>query len=289
MGGMPYPMPMPMPMPIPMPMPMPMQCHSQCQAPPCHQPCPQPCQQHSQPCHQPCPPPCHPHPQSCQQQPSSSPAPVSPPAERPPDVIAQAQVQEEDAVDEKEDKPDDKKAQKFSKFSIVSIIMVSLALIFGAACVLKTYEAYDGRTDGFFRLVDRVEDRMLDLAGEHYGDENVQRLADRADRVQDRTVALGTGSTSLLLFAVATLCSFAAGFRHRAKGKQEQGCGDGFLIASWIMFALTFLNALIILVLAFDEDTRIYPELVWTAMIGSVVAWLLMFGYSEMARRTYKR
>jgi hypothetical protein len=59
----------------------------------------------------------------------------------------------------------------------------------------------------------------------------------------------------------------------------------GFLIAACVIFCLTFINELIVLVLAFNVDQVIYPEVVWSALIGSILSWMLMFGYSEMARR----
>lgn len=188
----------------------------------------------------------------------------------PPEI---AQDQEDHFLSSMVDKPDGGGGapQNFSKFSIVSIVIFTLALVFGIACVMKAYEAFDGRAIGFFRLVDQV---VTDAA------------TDAAQRDEDRTVALATGCASLSMFTIATLCSFYAGMRHRSKAKGEHSCQGGFLIASWIVFALTFVNAVIILVLAFDKKTVIYPELVWTAMIGSVVAWMLMFGHSEMARRT---
>ena len=102
-------------------------------------------------------------------------------------------------------------------------------------------------------------------------------------------MVLGTGAATLILFATTTLTSFAAGVRHR-RGAKKRGmrphyCQVGLLIAAWILFGLT--AALLIFALAFNEGTVIQPELVWTALLGSTVAWLLMFGYSEMARQTW--
>jgi len=183
--------------------------------------------------------------------------------------------------------------RRFSKFSTVSAVFFALALMLGVACAMKTYEAYNGPSAGSF--VYEMKENIIQMAGERYGEENVQHLADRAEDIvnehlQVRNVALGTGCAALIQFAIATLCSFYAGMRHRAhakqRGQREHCCQAGFLIASWIVFALSFVNALLILVLAFDEASVIKPELVWTALIGSTVAWMLMFGYSEMARRT---
>ena len=151
--------------------------------------------------------------------------------------------------------------QKFSKFSVVSVIIFFLALIFGIACVIKTYEAFDGREAGLTH--------------------------DDEEYVVDRTVAVGTGAAATLCFTIATLCSFYAGMRHksRSKSKKTHCCAGGLVIAAWIIFCLTFVNDLIILVLAFDGDNVIYPEVVWSALIGSILSWMLMFGFSEITRR----
>ncbi len=102
----------------------------------------------------------------------------------------------------------------------------------------------------------------------------------------DRTVTMATGVASQLCLTIATLCSFYAGMRHASRGKGKGGsCRAGFLITSWIVFALTFINVLIVLVLAFNKENIIYPKVVWSALIGSILAWMLMFGYAEMARR----
>lgn len=99
---------------------------------------------------------------------------------------------------------------------------------------------------------------------------------------------MGTGAAATLCFTIAILCSFYAGIRHKtkSKAKKEHTCLSAFVLAGWIIFSLTFILELICLVLAFDEDVPIYPEMVWTALIGSIVAWMLMFGYSELARRS---
>ena len=143
----------------------------------------------------------------------------------------------------------------------MSIIVFFLALVFGLACVFKTYEAYDWRMAG------------LDPEDEDYA--------------VARAVAVGCGGAATLCFVIATLCSFYAGMRHKSKsrGNKKHCCLGGLVIAGWILFCLCFINALIILVLAFDDENVIYPEVVWTALIGSVLSWMMMFGYSEMARR----
>jgi len=76
--------------------------------------------------------------------------------------------------------------------------------------------------------------------------------------------------------------------RHKSKGSGKgHVCLGGLVIAAWIIFCLTFITNLIILIMAFDGETPIYPEVVWSALIGSMLSWMLMFGYSEMARRRY--
>ena len=60
------------------------------------------------------------------------------------------------------------------------------------------------------------------------------------------------------------------------------------LIAN-IIYCLVFITNLIILVLAFDpKHDVIYPEVILLGYTGNVLAWMLMFGYSEMARKLLK-
>ena len=106
--------------------------------------------------------------------------------------------------------------------------------------------------------------------------------------VVHRTVALGMGAASILMFSIAFLLSFYAGMRYRLNNKKSKKrkncCLGGLLIAAWILFCLTFINGLIILVLAFDEEARIYPEVALSAVMGNMAAWMCMFGYSQLAR-----
>jgi hypothetical protein len=140
------------------------------------------------------------------------------------------------------------------------VIMFFLALVFGIVCVFKSYEAFDLREAG------------ADTDDEEYA--------------VSRTIALGTGAASTICFTIAILGAFYAGMRHKSKSNgKAHCCMGGFLIAACIIFCLTFINGLIILVLAFDIENVIYPEVVWSALIGSILSWMLMFGYSEMARR----
>ena len=150
--------------------------------------------------------------------------------------------------------------QKFSPLSTASIIIFLIGLIMGIVCVVKTYGAYEHRQS---------------------------ETTDREAYIICRTVALGTGAAGTMCFTISTLLSFYAGTHHKMKNEDKKGscCLGGFLIAGWIIFCLTFINNLVIMVLAFDDDNVIYPELVWSALIGSMLSWMLMFGFSEMARR----
>lgn len=73
-------------------------------------------------------------------------------------------------------------------------------------------------------------------------------------------MAPASGVASLSMFTITTLCSFYAGMRDLSRAEAEHCCQASFLVASWIVFALTFSNALIVLVMAFDKDMVIYPE-----------------------------
>jgi hypothetical protein len=71
----------------------------------------------------------------------------------------------------------------------------------------------------------------------------------------------------------------------KSDGRKGHCCMGGFLMAGGVIFCLVFIIDLIVLVLAFDSENAIYPEIIWSALIGSILSWMLMFGYSEMARR----
>lgn len=157
--------------------------------------------------------------------------------------------------------PKRKGPQEFSKFSIASVIMFFLALVFGIVCVFKSYEAFDAREAG------------VGIEDDEY--------------IVNRTIAMGTGAASTLCFTIAILGAFYAGMRHMSKSDGRKGhcCMGGFLMAGGVIFCLVFIIELIVLVLAFDSENVIYPEIIWSALIGSILSWMLMFGYSEMARR----
>jgi len=162
----------------------------------------------------------------------------------------------------------------FHPVSLVSVIFFVIASILGFICVAKIYDVFESSLNQNY---ENEEEKDLD---EHILDYLVVH----------RTVALGMGAASILMFSIAFLLSFYAGMRYRLKNgkkksKHKNCCLGGLLIAAWILFCLTFINGLIILVLAFDEEARIYPEVALTAVIGNMAAWICMFGYSQLARR----
>ena len=259
MFGVPYPMPMPMPTPAPMYSPYP----AYPPPPPSSFGCPYPQQPpHQQPrviviSDEP------PKPQPKKEEKKEEkkkeekkkeppmPIPIPPPPPPPQTVMMDKDLESESEY---------MGPQQFSKFSITSVIMFFVALAFSIVCVIKTYEAFDQYEAG------------VDTRQEEYS--------------VIRTVAIATGGASVLAFTIATFCSFYAGMRHRHHGAGDGHCClDGFIIAGWVIYCIAFINDLIILVLAFDEDNVIYPEVVWSALIVSIFAWMLMFGFSEIARR----
>ena len=214
-------------------------------------------------------------------------------------IMKQEEEKKDDKKDKKKDKKDDKKEekkaeptpepnvkeapkeepksskpQKASKFSIVSGIFFAFALIFGTACIVELYQADDARQESLETEFTETYD------GLYHTNDHTQAYS------TNRTIALSLGCTSVICFTVGTLCSFYAGMRHRAKSKgKEHCCLAGFLIASWIIYSLAAINSLIILVLAFNPDNIIYPEVVVVGFVANMLAWMLMFGYSELARR----
>eukprot|EP00985_Skeletonema_marinoi_P016790 scaffold9068_cov153-Skeletonema_marinoi.AAC.2 len=110
----------------------------------------------------------------------------------------------------------------FHPVSLVSVIFFVIASILGFICVAKIYDVFESSLNQNY---ENNEDKDLD---EHILDYLVVH----------RTVALGMGAASILMF-----------------------------------------------MLAFDEEARIYPEVALTAVIGNMAAWICMFGYSQLARR----
>ena len=171
---------------------------------------------------------------------------------------------------EKKKEPEPPKGpQKFSKFSLASVIICFVAILFSIVTIKKSYNAEEER-----------------LQSKEAGEDK----SDNEAYVDNRTVALAMGAASILCFTVATLCSFYAGMKHKMRNKmagkrKKHCCLSGFLIASWIVFVMTFLLDLTIMVVAFNDSQVIYPEVVVVGFMGSVFAWMLMFGYSELARR----
>lgn len=163
----------------------------------------------------------------------------------------------------------------FHPVSLVSVIFFIIASILGFICVAKIYDVFESSFDNGNGYNEEEDDKDLD---EHILDYLVVH----------RTVALGMGAASILMFSIAFLLSFYAGMRYRLNNKKSKKrkncCLGGLLIAAWILFCLTFINGLIILVLAFDEEARIYPEVALSAVMGNMAAWMCMFGYSQLAR-----
>lgn len=102
-----------------------------------------------------------------------------------------------------------------------------------------------------------------------------------------RQATVGLGFATVVAFTFATVCSFFAGVRHQkgVKHKKEHGAQAFFLIASWILFATTFLMDVVILIMALNPDTPPYAPGVALGYVGSICSWCLMFGYSELTRR----
>eukprot|EP00578_Thalassiosira_sp_NH16_P007167 CAMPEP_0181125148 /NCGR_PEP_ID=MMETSP1071-20121207/26880_1 /TAXON_ID=35127 /ORGANISM="Thalassiosira sp., Strain NH16" /LENGTH=294 /DNA_ID=CAMNT_0023210541 /DNA_START=250 /DNA_END=1134 /DNA_ORIENTATION=+ len=186
---------------------------------------------------------------------------------KPPPKSDKKKEEEKKKKEEEEKKKKAKGPQKTSKFTIVSVIVFSMALILSIACIVTTFAAEDSR-----------------IEAEDAGDED---LSDNEQYSMDRSVALMLGCAAGLCFTIATLCSFYAGMRHKSKGdaKKEHCCLSGFVIAAWIVFCMTSITNLIVLVLAFDAENIIYPEVVLVGFVGNMLSCMLMFGYSELARK----
>ncbi len=152
--------------------------------------------------------------------------------------------------------------RSFSSILLVSIIFVLIGSLLGFICVGKVYDVFEHSMNS-----DYVSDYF----------------------VVNRQVALGIGAFATLCYCIAFMLAFYAGMKYKIKSKKKekkQCCRDGLLIAAWVIFCLTSVNNLIILILAFDEEARIYPEVALCAVIGSIVAWLCVFGWAELTRRS---
>lgn len=162
-----------------------------------------------------------------------------------------------------DDDSNDDNSKGFSSILLVSIIFVFIGSLLGFICVGKVYDVFEHSMES-----DYVSDYF----------------------VVNRQIALGIGAFATLCYCIAFMLAFYAGMKYKMKcdkkEKKKQCCRDGLLIAAWVIFCLTSINNLIILILAFDEEARIYPEVALCAVIGSIVAWLFVFGWAEMTRRS---
>jgi hypothetical protein len=171
--------------------------------------------------------------------------------------------------------PPEPKRPPFHPACLVSIIFFVIGSILGFICVAKIYDVFESSLS-YDENQEQDENKDVD---EHILDYLVVH----------RTVALGMGAVSILMFCIAFMLAFYAGMRYRLSGggsssKKKNCCLTGLLISAWILFCLTFINGLIILVLAFDEGARIYPEVALCAVLGNMAAWICMFSYCLLAR-----
>jgi hypothetical protein len=157
--------------------------------------------------------------------------------------------------------------KKFSAVMLASTIFTIIGSILGFICVGKVYDVF-----------------------EHSIDNNNNNNNESDYFMINRTVALSVGAAAILLFWISFMLAFYAGMKYKIKhgkgNKDGKCCRDGLLIAGLVLFGLTFMNNLIILVLAFDDGARIYPEAVLSAVFGSIAAWLCVFGWAELVRRS---
>ena len=157
------------------------------------------------------------------------------------------------------------KTKTFSSVMLASTIFCIIGSILGFICVGKVYDVF-----------------------EHSIDNDNNNESDYF--MINRTVALSVGAAAILLFWISFMLAFYAGMKYKIKhgkgSKEGKCCRDGLLIAGLVLFGLTFMNNLIILVLAFDDGARIYPEACLSAVFGSIAAWLCVFGWAELVRRS---
>lgn len=101
-----------------------------------------------------------------------------------------------------------------------------------------------------------------------------------------RNIALGAGASCVSIFSLAFILIFWAGMQYKQRRHAVSTCVmTFFLIGAWILFAFSFVVDVVVLVLAFDEDNVVYPEIVWAAFLGHCLAWLCMLVNEELARR----
>ena len=151
---------------------------------------------------------------------------------------------------------------------IASIIIACLAFIMGILCLVKTDEAYHAY-----------------ITYEENGNGNESSVLFESWQMC-RNIALGAGASCVSIYSLAFLLVFWSGMQHKMRRKVVSGCCMTFvLIGAWILFAFSFVVDVVVLVLAFDVDNVVYPEIVWAAFIGHSVAWLGMLVNSEIARR----
>ncbi|KAL3796544.1 hypothetical protein HJC23_009675 [Cyclotella cryptica] len=155
-----------------------------------------------------------------------------------------------------------------SPVCIASIIIAIIGFMMGVASIVKSDQAYQAH---------------INYQEQGNGSES-SALFETWQMA--RNIALGAGASSVVIYSLAFLLVFWSGMHHKMKRKVVSGCCMTlFLIGGWIVFAFSFVVDVVVLVLAFDVDNVVYPEIVWAAFIGHNVSWLLMLVNSEMARR----
>jgi hypothetical protein len=188
------------------------------------------------------------------------PKPEPPPPPPPPPVIT------------KELEIEEFEPQNRSKLSYASLLLSFLGFVLGIACIAETYKAGNARHEA------------EEAAHENYNDDLSSVIVDDSFN----TIVLRLGSISSFFYFMATLCSWLAGSRHVKKviDEVDETCVmKTVLIAGWVAFAIAFTTSLIVMMLALDEENAVLPGGVWTGFIMYLVSWMLMYGYSEMARK----
>ncbi len=172
----------------------------------------------------------------------------------------------------KEIEPVEFEPQKRSKLSYTSLLLSFLGFVLGIACIAETYKAGNARQEA------------EDAAHINYNNDLSSVVGDDSFN----TIVLRLGSISSFFYFMATLCSWLAGSRHVKKVKDEvdETCVmKTILIAGWVAFAIAFTTSLIVMMMALDEENAVFPGGVWMGFIMYLGSWMLMYGYSEMARK----